>query len=46
MNFKYINRLSLVLIFFVVYSCEKLENDSVAEVQRAFNPEEVHVFFL
>ena len=25
MNFKYINRLFLVLIFFIVYSCEKLE---------------------
>ena len=26
MNFKYINKLFLVLIFFVVYSCQNLEN--------------------
>ena len=26
MNFKYINRLLLVLILFIVYSCEKLED--------------------
>ena len=26
MNFKYINKIFLVLIFFVVYSCQQLEN--------------------
>ena len=26
MNFKFINKLFLVLIFFVVYSCQQLEN--------------------
>ena len=37
MNFKYINKLFLVLIFFVVYSCQNLEN--ITKKENAKNTE-------
>ena len=40
MNFKYINKLFLILIFFVIYSCQQLEN--ITKKEKILNPEIVN----